>query len=141
MCSRYEARVTNTASGDNIAHPGVHLWDARSYPKTPECDQSEGLRHTVRVKGASEGLNFREGEKWLEPVVISSGEFVVYEVELDLQKRGMTKDWSFTVWGESGPVTVEIIGKGKDHWPLVHRDDSKLPPHEIEVSAKERQVE
>ena len=53
----------------------------------------------------------------------------------------MTKDWSFTAWGESGSVTVEIIGKGKDHWPLVQRDDSKLPPHEIEVSAKERQVE
>ena len=38
-------------------------------------------------------------------------------------------------------MTVEIIGKSKDHWPLVQRDDSKLPPHEIELSAKERQVD
>ena len=78
--------MTNTASSDNIVRPGVHLWDARSYPKTPECDQSKGLKHTVRAKGAVDGLNFREGEKWLEPVALSSGEFVIYEVEVDLQK-------------------------------------------------------
>ena len=53
----------------------------------------------------------------------------------------MTKDWSFTSWGESGPVSVEIIGKRKDHWPLVKRDDSRLPRDEIELSSRERKVE
>ena len=52
----------------------------------------------------------------------------------------MTKDWSFTSWGESGPVSVEIIGKRKDHWPLVKRDDSRLPRDEIELSSRERKV-
>lgn len=69
-CSRYMARVVNEGPEDNTVYAGIHVWGGRSYPKTPECDQSGGLKHTVKLKGEIEGQNFREGEQWLKPVLI-----------------------------------------------------------------------
>ena len=123
---------------DNTIHPGVHTWDARSYAGTDKCDQSDGLKHSILEDGQTDPNNFREGEKWSRAITLGAGESQTYTIELDLNKKGMTKDWSFTAWGENGPVKVNVSGKEKHHWPLVKREDSLLPADEREISGERR---
>ena len=126
-CSRYTGTVTNKSGKENKIYPGVHTWDARSYARTEACDQAGGKKHNLLEDGQPKGSNFREGEKWMRPITLGAGQSQTYTIELDLNKTGMTKDWSFTAWGENGPVEVNVAGKSKHHWPYVNRDDSKLP--------------
>ena len=37
---------------------------------------------------------------------VSAGESFTVEVEFNWNRSGITRDWSVTAWGESGPVSV-----------------------------------
>ena len=63
--------------------------------------------------GTFTAASFRNGERWITEYVLKPGASTSFTIELDLNKKGMTKDWSFTAWGENGEVEVNIIGKAK----------------------------
>ena len=39
----------------------------------------------------------------------------------------MAIDWALTAWGMQGAVSVDILGKDKDEWNFIEREDSLLP--------------
>ena len=51
-------------------------------------------------------MNWENGSNWLPKMRIHQGQTVDIEVEFNFAIEGITKDWSITAWGESGPVTV-----------------------------------
>ena len=126
-CTRYTAVITNTANVDNVIHPGIHTWRWRSYAETDKCDQSGGKAHSMLQQGTLTARSFRNGERWMPVITLGPGDSATYIIELDLNKKGMTKDWSITAWGENGPLEVKVNGKAKQHWPHVDRNDSELP--------------
>ena len=46
------------------------------------------------------------GDKYFPKMYLEAGESVTIEVEFNWNRPGITKDWSVTAWGESGPVSV-----------------------------------
>ena len=64
----------------------------------------------------------------MHPIVLTPGEEAEYTLELDLSRQGMTRDWSFTAWGENGTVQVSIPTKGPSKtFPYIYRNDDYLP--------------
>ena len=57
---------------------------------------------------------------------LKRGETVEFEVELNWNRSGITKDWSVTAWGESGPVSVKHSeGIRSDHLPFTPKQGSR----------------
>ena len=50
--------------------------------------------------------SWEAGDIWLPKMFLLAGESVEIEVELNLERKGVSKDWSVTAWGEQGGVTV-----------------------------------
>ena len=43
---------------------------------------------------------------------------------MDLERPGMSKDWSFTAWGENGEVEVTVMGKKEtEKFPFIQKKD------------------
>ena len=65
--------------------------------------------------GVGRPLNILSLSKAQRPVPVPSPGL---EIELNWDRPGITKDWSLTSWGESGPVTViHSEGISSDHLP------------------------
>jgi hypothetical protein len=73
---------------------------------------------------------WRNQNKWLNPVLFDVDEEREVILEWDLERDEMARDWSFTAWGEDGPVEVGIDNKISQSFPYVKKDDSKLPEDE-----------
>ena len=131
-CTRYTAKVKNDFNGNNKIHVGLHTWRNRGYG-TANCDDAmwSGGTHGIFQEGDQWVRTFWNEENWLTPITVNANDEVEHTIELDLSRRDMSKDWSITAWGENGPVSIEVVGKGNtDHFPFVRKDDSKLPPSE-----------
>ena len=88
------------------------MWRNRTY-KQDGCEtaftKQNGNRHSIyRVGGVF--TQFDDNEKWLEPEELAPNQEYSYWVELDLSRPEMSKDWSFTAWGENGAVQVTVDG-------------------------------
>ena len=46
--------------------------------------------------------SFTNGASWLRSIEINAGEEVEILVEFNWWRKGVTKDWSVTAWGENG---------------------------------------
>ena len=58
------------------------------------------------------------GDKYFPRMYLEAGESVTIEVEFNWNRPGITKDWSVTAWGESGPVSVtHDSGIASDSFP------------------------
>ena len=68
--------------------------------------------------------------RWLNEWTFGIDEEIEYWLEFDLDRPGLTNDWSFTAWGENGSVQVTVDGKTSDDFPLLAMDDTSLPPNE-----------
>ena len=49
---------------------------------------------------------FTNGAGWLEVMDLKAGEEVEIIVEFNWTRKGVTKDWSLTAWGEDGDLNV-----------------------------------
>ena len=49
---------------------------------------------------------FSSGDGWLPSLEFDAGEEIEVVVEFNFNRRGVTKDWSLTAWGEDGKVEV-----------------------------------
>ena len=68
------------------------------------------------------------GDVWLPKMFLSAGESVEIEVELNLDRAGVTKDWSLTAWGVQGGVTVtHNDGLTSDNLPYQPKGGASLP--------------
>ena len=132
-CARYTGRITNNASVYNMIYPGIHTWRWRTYAQTNKCEQTGWQEHLISEDGSNTVYGLYDGDVWMPTIYLAPGASQTYTIELDLNMKGMSKDWSFTAWGENGPITVEVIGKTSDAWPLVERNDALLPLDEFEI--------
>lgn len=55
---------------------------------------------------------FTNGASWLRSIEINAGEEVEILVEFNWWRKGVTKDWSVTAWGESGGEVTVRHSKG-----------------------------
>ena len=46
------------------------------------------------------------GVGWLRDIEIDADEEMEVSVEYNFDRRGITKDWALTVWGDKGEITV-----------------------------------
>lgn len=68
------------------------------------------------------------GDVWLPKMFLSAGESVEIEVELNLDRAGVTKDWSLTAWGVQGGVTVtHNDGLTSDSLPYQPKGGASVP--------------
>lgn len=44
--------------------------------------------------------SWEAGDIWLPKMFLLAGESVEIEVELNLERKGVSRDWSVTAWGE-----------------------------------------
>ena len=49
---------------------------------------------------------FNTGDGWLPFLAFEAGEEIEILVEFNFNKKGITRDWSVTAWGEEGEVEV-----------------------------------
>ena len=49
---------------------------------------------------------FSNGDGWLPSLEFDAGEEIEIVAEFNFNRRGVTKDWSVTAWGEKGKVEV-----------------------------------
>ena len=69
-------------------------------------------------KKTKSATGWEAGDIWFPKMYVNAGEEVIIEVELNWNRPGITKDWSVTAWGESGPVAVlHNDGIPSDHLP------------------------
>ena len=67
---------------------------------------------------------FNSGSKAINPIEASADKEYTIEVEWDFRpdvSPFRDSDWSVTVWGEKGDVTIthSKAGVESDHWPLI----------------------
>jgi hypothetical protein len=58
---------------------------------------------------------------------MNPGDEFEYIVEFDMDRQGMSQDWSVTAWGEDGKVQVTVDDMTTSAFPYVEHDDTKLP--------------
>ena len=51
-------------------------------------------------------FSITHGVGWLRDIEFDAGEEIEILVEYNWNRRGITKDWSVTAWGDTGEVTV-----------------------------------
>ena len=57
---------------------------------------------------------------------VTAGESFTVEVEFNWNRSGITKDWSVTAWGETGPVSVtHDQGISSDSYPFTPKADEE----------------
>ena len=72
--------------------------------------------------------SWEAGDIWLPKLFMSAGESVEFEVEINLERKGVSKDWSVTAWGESGNVTLtHNDGLMSDSLPYQPKGGLSLP--------------
>ena len=58
--------------------------------------------------------------------IVKAGETAEFEVELNWNRPGITKDWSVTAWGESGFVSVtHSDGIPSQHLPFTPKEGAR----------------
>ena len=76
------------------------------------------INHATR-----ERMNWENGSNWLPKMSLKAGQVIDIEVEFNFDIAGITKDWSVSAWGESGPVTVtHESGSTSDSLPFVPKN-------------------
>ena len=131
-CKRYMVTVRNNSSVSNKIHAGAHMWRKRTY-KQDGCEtaftQQNNNEHSIYRIGDNKITKFQgdENEKWLEPLEFAGNTEHTYIVELDLSRDEMSKDWSFTAWGENGAVQVTVNGVDTQHFPYITKNNDLLP--------------
>ena len=68
--------------------------------------------HSIYLKDDNRVYTFWNDSRWMDAIEFDVDEVKTYEIELDLDRKGLSKDWSVTAWGESGEVQVTVVGKG-----------------------------
>jgi hypothetical protein len=88
--------------------------------------------HSIYLEDDNRVYTFWNDSRWVRPLEFDAGETKNFIIELDLNREGLSKDWSVAAWGEMGPVKVEVEAKGPDtdKFPYVKEDNSKLPENE-----------
>ena len=56
--------------------------------------------------GETEKFTLTHGSGWHLDIDMSAGEEIEFLIEFNWQRRGITKDWALTAWGEKGEVSI-----------------------------------
>ena len=76
-----------------------------------------------KLKTAS---SWEAGDMWFPKMYMKRGETAEFEVELNWNRPGITKDWSVTAWGESGFVSVtHSDGIPSQHLPFTPKEGAR----------------
>ena len=79
--------------------------------KLGKVSQSNDRRkHVFFNKKNKSATPWQAGDVWSPRLYVQAGESFTVEVEFNWNRAGITKDWSVTAWGESGPVSVTHDG-------------------------------
>ena len=63
-------------------------------------------KHVISETKTGHERAFTSGAGWLPSLDLEAGEEIEIRMELNFERRGITKDWSVTAWGTEGPVQV-----------------------------------
>ena len=63
-------------------------------------------KHVISETKTGHERAFTSGAGWLPSLDLEAGEEIEIRMELNFERRGITKDWSVTAWGTKGPVQV-----------------------------------
>ena len=63
--------------------------------------------HAILNTKTNQMESFTNGAGWLDVIQLNGGEEIEIIVEFNWDRKGITKDWSVTAWGELGEVTVK----------------------------------
>jgi hypothetical protein len=125
-CSRYTVKITSDV--DQTVRVGAHTWRSRSYPETDECMSATynvNKAHSIYAANGRKVFTFWNDARWMDPIEFKAGDEMVFYVELDLEREGLSPDWAVTAWGEDSKVTITVDGKGgSDSLPYVKQDHS-----------------
>ena len=139
-CTRHSLTVTSEA--DQTIWIGVHTWQYYGYAKDRLCpapsndhlnamgltgdnlesfvESSLDKKNIVVNQTTRDRMGWENGTNWLPSMVVSRGEAVDIAVEFNWEREGLTHDWSVTVWGEVGGVSVtHNDGIASDSLPYV----------------------
>ena len=119
-CTRHKLTVTSDIDQD--VWVGAHTYKYYSYADGEDCPSHTGdylLSQLGKTKSDNDkrknmifdnkrrtARSWEAGDIWLPKMFLLAGESVEIEVELNLERKGVSKDWSVTAWGEQGGVTV-----------------------------------
>ena len=69
---------------------------------------------------------------------VEAGESFEVEVEFNWEREGITKDWTLTVWGEKGAVTVEHTNPDltSESFPYTPKSDQAAKTDEPQHSSR-----
>jgi hypothetical protein len=133
-CSRYTVRIANKSGQKQQVRVGAHTWRSRSYPETNECMTATyevDKAHSIYAADGRKVFTFWNDARWMDPIEFKADEEMVFYVELDLGREGLSPDWAVSAWGESGEIEITVDGKeSSDTLPYVKQDHSKLPADE-----------
>jgi hypothetical protein len=91
--------------------------------------------HSIYAADGRKVFTFWNDARWMDPIEFKADEEMVFYVELDLGRKGLSPDWAVTAWGESSAVSITVDGKASsDSLPYVKQNHSKLPANEGQES-------
>ena len=119
-CTRHKLTVTSQV--DQYIWVGAHTYRYYSYADEPTCPahtsdpllaqlgKTSGIKdsrkHVFFNKKERSAQPWQAGDIWSGRMHVTAGESFTVEVEFNWNRSGITRDWSVTAWGESGPVSV-----------------------------------
>ena len=132
-CTEHVLKVKNDGEEAQEIHVGAHVWQDRGYGwfNTAERNCAGAIyanpHHTVFETGVgsySSGMfDAGTGVKWIPKFTLGAGQEKEFTVQLNWNREGVKKDWSFVAWGTKYDVTVtHKDGLETDVMPLYDRE-------------------
>ena len=140
QCTRHKVLVTSDV--DQYVWVGAHTYRYYSYGDGEDCptvtndpllaklgktdknaDKRKNMFFNNKLKSAT---SWEAGDMWFPKMFMKRGETAEFEVELNWNRPGITKDWSVTAWGESGSVQVtHSDGIPSEHLPFTPKEGAR----------------
>ena len=152
--------MTVTSEVDQYIWVGAHTYRYYSYADDPTCPAhtsdpllaqlgktsqlQDKRKHVFFNKKERTAQPWQAGDIWSGRMRVAAGESFTVEVEFNWNRSGITKDWSVTAWGESGPVSVtHDRGIATDSYPFTPKpgqeaqQTSAAPPKPVKAQQGE----